>query len=59
MQQNEVDLLLLDVYMKGKNGIELLKEIRKRDQKVDAIIISAASEKPMIRKRCNTELSIT
>ncbi|MFS0561073.1 response regulator [Terribacillus sp. 179-K 1B1 HS] len=50
MQQNEVDLLLLDVYMKGKNGIELLKEIRKRDQQVDAIIISAASEKPMIRE---------
>jgi CitB family two-component system response regulator MalR len=50
IQTHNVDLLLLDIYMPGKNGIELLKEIRSLDETVDVLVISAASEVDMIRK---------
>ncbi|WP_347551617.1 response regulator [Pseudalkalibacillus hwajinpoensis] len=40
----ELDLILLDVYLPGMNGLELLKLIRERNQDVDVILITAASE---------------
>lgn len=36
------DLLLLDIYLPGKSGIELLKDIRKDNTALDVIIISAS-----------------
>ncbi|SFK32522.1 two-component system, CitB family, response regulator MalR [Halobacillus dabanensis] len=45
-----VDLILLDVYMPGRNGLQLLKELRKREVHVDVILITAASEKEQIQK---------
>lgn len=36
------DLLLLDIYLPGKSGIELLKDIRKENTTLDVIIISAS-----------------
>jgi len=45
-----VDLLLLDIYMPGRNGLELLSSIRKKNESVDIIIISAESGKESIRK---------
>lgn len=36
------DLLLLDIYLPGKSGIELLKDIRKENTRLDVIIISAS-----------------
>lgn len=36
------DLLLLDIYLPGKSGIELLKDIRKENTALDVIIISAS-----------------
>ena len=36
------DLLLLDIYLPGKSGIELLKDIRKENTELDVIIISAS-----------------
>lgn len=41
---NPVDLVLLDVYMPGFNGVELLKELRNRGSKLDIIIVTAAHE---------------
>ena len=43
------DLILLDIYMKESNGLELLSEIRRREIRVDAIVISAASDKESIQ----------
>ncbi len=40
----DIDLLFLDIQMDGKNGIETAKEIRKRDENVCIIFISAFPE---------------
>ncbi len=44
LAQNPIDLLLLDIYMAGYTGLELLKELRQQGNKTDAIIISAAND---------------
>lgn len=43
LESEKIDLILLDVFLPKKNGIELLKEIRGRKFLVDVIIISAAN----------------
>lgn len=43
LEREKIDLILLDVFLPKKNGIELLKEIRSRKFFVDVIIISAAN----------------
>lgn len=44
LEKQGVDLVLLDIFMPGKNGLELLSEIRKRNRRLDVIVISAASD---------------
>ncbi|MCL7746215.1 response regulator [Halalkalibacter alkaliphilus] len=45
INHKEVDLLLLDIYMAGKNGLELLQQIRKKDKwKIDVILVTAADD---------------
>lgn len=44
IRNNKVELVLLDIFMPGKTGIELLVEIRNEAKSVDAIVISAASD---------------
>ncbi|RKL66252.1 two-component system response regulator DcuR [Salipaludibacillus neizhouensis] len=40
-----IDLILLDIYMAGKNGLELLKDIRDNElQNIDVILITAATD---------------
>lgn len=39
---NNADLLLLDIYLPDKSGIEILKDIRKANTALDVIIISAS-----------------
>lgn len=46
----QVDLLLLDIYMPGKNGLDLLQEIRTLNESIDVLIISAANDGDIIRK---------
>lgn len=43
LENEKIDLILLDVFLPKKNGIELLKEIRSRKFLVDVIVISAAN----------------
>ena len=45
-----IDLVLLDVYMPGENGLQWLKELRNREDDLDVILITAASEKEKIRQ---------
>lgn len=40
----EIDLILLDVYMPGKNGLDLLSSIREKGLAIDVILITAASD---------------
>ncbi len=41
---NDYDLIILDINLPGKNGFEILKEIRKRDSEVNIIILTALSD---------------
>lgn len=48
--KNEIDLVLLDLYLPDMMGIEVIHELRKYKPDMDVIIISAASEKEIVGK---------
>lgn len=50
LENNEVDLLILDVNMPNGDGFELLREIRKRQLPVDAIMVTASSSRQALEK---------
>lgn len=49
LESNQVDLILLDVYMPGATGIDLLRYLREKDIIVDVILITAAADKENIK----------
>jgi two-component system, CitB family, response regulator MalR len=49
LQSEQVDLILLDVYMPGGNGLELLRYIREQNIAADVILITAAADKEKIQ----------
>lgn len=44
LQSRPVDLLLLDIFMPGQSGIELMAEIRRQALEVDVIFVTAARD---------------
>jgi response regulator of citrate/malate metabolism len=44
VRSQKTDLLLLDLYLPGKNGLELLKELHLLDKDIDVIVITAGKE---------------
>lgn len=44
------DLVILDVYMPKQDGVEVLYQLRKEQQDVDVIVITAANDKETIKK---------
>lgn len=44
LNKEQVNLILLDVYMPGANGLELLHFIREQKMAVDVILITAAAD---------------
>lgn len=44
LQQTSVDVVLLDVFMPGMNGLELLQAIRQAQHGVDVILVTAAHD---------------
>lgn len=44
LAQEKIDLVVLDVYLPDLNGLEVLKEARKREFPVDFILITAAHD---------------
>ena len=42
--QNQPDLLLLDVYIGNRNGLEMLKQIRAEGKNIDVILITSAND---------------
>lgn len=45
LQENSVDLVILDVYMPGMDGLSLLKKIRMDDINTDIIMVTASNDK--------------
>jgi two-component system, CitB family, response regulator MalR len=49
LQSEQVDLILLDVYMPGPTGLDLLRYIREKNILADVILITAAADKENIQ----------
>ncbi|MBT2214778.1 response regulator [Virgibacillus dakarensis] len=50
LNNNDVNLVLLDIYMANNNGLDLLVEIRNADINVDVIVITAANDRSSIQR---------
>ncbi|MDT8860857.1 response regulator [Alkalihalobacillus sp. MEB130] len=50
VKSNEIDLILLDIYMPQKNGWDLLNMVRRKEVEVDIIVISASCDTESIKK---------
>lgn len=50
LKKEKIQLILLDIFMPGKLGLELLPYLRKNELEIDVIIISAASDLERIKK---------
>ena len=44
LSDNHTDILLLDIQMSGKNGMETARELRKKDKDVILIFVTAVEE---------------
>lgn len=49
LQARKYDLLILDLFMPGMDGLQLLAKIREAEYDVDVIIVSAANDKDKIK----------
>ncbi|MGM9684475.1 MAG: response regulator [Eubacteriales bacterium] len=50
LEKNEVDLLVLDVYMPHMDGLETLRAIRNHKITVDAIMVTAANDRKSLKE---------
>lgn len=50
LKKEKIDLILLDVFLMGENGLDILKEIRVRGYNVDVIMITSANDSEDIKK---------
>lgn len=51
LENKDVDLLVLDVYMPHTDGFETLRQIRNRKIMVDAIMVTAANDRESLEER--------
>jgi CitB family two-component system response regulator MalR len=49
LEKNPVDMILLDIYLPGMNGLELLSRIRELNYPVDVLVVSAARDSHSIQ----------
>lgn len=50
LEENEVDLIVLDVYMPHMDGFETLRKIRNQQITVDVIMVTAANDRESLEK---------
>ncbi len=53
IKSNKVDVILLDIDMPGKDGIETLREIHKIDKRIKVIMMTNHKEAPYIKRALN------
>lgn len=56
LEKSQVDLVLLDIFMPGETGFELLMYIRNQEKEIDIMMISAVHDMGSIKKHYNTGL---
>lgn len=49
-EETHPDLTTLDIIMPGMDGLETLRELRKRDPEAKVIMITAVDQKPMMQE---------
>ncbi|WP_114194707.1 two-component system response regulator DcuR [Edaphovirga cremea] len=47
---NQIDLILLDIFMQQENGLDLLPTVRELSEQTDVVIISSASDVNTVKK---------
>ena len=50
LDENEVDLIILDVFMPYMDGFETLRQIRKKQISVEVIMVTAANEREQLKE---------
>ena len=50
LEKNDVDLIVLDVYMPIMDGFETLRQIRKNKKSVDVIMVTAANDRASLEE---------
>lgn len=50
LEEQEIDLILLDVYLPQKNGIDILKTLREKHYFMDVIMITAANSSDEVKQ---------
>ena len=50
ISENDVDLIILDVFMPHMNGFETLRELRKDKQAIDVIMVTAANDRDSLEE---------
>ena len=50
LENNDVDLIILDVFMPYMDGFETLRQIRKKQIPVDVIMVTAANEREQLKE---------
>lgn len=50
LSKHSVSLVLLDIYLPGASGLDVLRNIRREQEQIEAIIVSAAKDSAQIRE---------
>ena len=49
IRQEPPDLVLLDIYMPGMNGVEMLRQVSRSHPKVGVIMLTASQDEPLLK----------
>ena len=54
--ENNIDIIITDYFMPKLNGIEMIKEIRKKDSKIPIILVSSIEDLDVIKSAINLHI---